>query len=41
MNNIKYIMLPRIEEKPKDIKPQPWLDFHFSYQSNLFNYNYN
>lgn len=24
MNNIKYVMLPRIEEKPKEIKPQPW-----------------
>ena len=27
MNNIKYVMLPRIEEKPKEIKPQPWFDY--------------
>lgn len=24
MNNLKYVMLPRIEEKPKEIKQQPW-----------------
>jgi hypothetical protein len=22
--NLKYVMLPRIEDKPKEIKPQPW-----------------
>jgi hypothetical protein len=29
MNNIKYVMLPRIEEKPKEIKPQPWYFIFF------------
>lgn len=24
MNDIKYVMLPRIEDKPKEIKQQPW-----------------
>lgn len=24
MNNLKYVMLPRIEEKPRQIKQQPW-----------------
>lgn len=24
MNNLKYVMLPRIEEKPKEVKQQPW-----------------
>ena len=24
MNDIKYVMLPRIEEKEKEIKRQPW-----------------
>lgn len=24
MNEIKYVMLPRIEDKSKTIKPQPW-----------------
>lgn len=24
MNDIKYVMLPRIEDKAKVIKPQPW-----------------
>lgn len=23
-NDIKYVMLPRIEDKPKNIKPRPW-----------------
>ena len=23
-NNLKYVMLPRIEEKPKEVKQQPW-----------------
>ena len=24
MNDIKYVMLPRIDEKPKNVKQQPW-----------------
>ena len=25
MNDIKYVMLPRIEDKTKEVKAHPWL----------------